>query len=273
MLTEKDLIKQINEAGLANSSLCLHSAYRSFGALEEGPQTVINAFQKSGCTLVCPAFYYESQAFPVKQNYQNNGVDYQAVNEMRTVSFTGSIDQIEACMGVIPKQLLKQEGTLRTYHPSNSFAVLGPDAQALIADQSELNVYSIYKNIYQNPRPAYIVLAGVDFTSCTPIHFAEEVAGRRLFRRWAVSNGQVTETEEGSCSNGFEKLREQIQNIESVITLGNGEARIYEFHVFIDAVAKIIVENPDVTHCEDDNCIRCNDMALGGRVVEETLLT
>lgn len=268
MLTLNELKQQILQAGLDNSTLCLHSSFRSFGPVVGGAQTVIDALVQSGCTLVCPAFFYQSQTYPSRVNYANNGVDYSKIGRMLSVNYTGSSEQIEPSMGAIARLLLKQPNTSRTQHPANAFSVCGPLHQSLLANQSMLNAYSVYKNIHHSSQPAYVVLAGVDFTSCTPIHYAEEVAGRQLFRRWSVYNGQVVETEEGSCSNGFEQLRPLVKHLEKVVTLGQSETKIYPFKPFIDTLSESIRAHPQSTHCGDDECARCHDMTLGGRASE-----
>lgn len=265
MLTKENIIGQLGRLNIANKVVCLHSSFRSFGDVQGGPQTIIDAFLESGCTLVCPTFFYLAQTYPARINYLNNGIDYESVLEMRSVNYTGAPSQIEPTMGVIPKLLLGIEYTARTQHPTNSFAITGKDKALLLANQSPLNVYSAYKAIYSGNLPAVVILAGVNFKACTPIHYAEELAGKGLFRRWAVQNGQVVETEEGSCSDGFESLRPYVSKIESEIKIGNSLVRVYDFHRFVDTITDVIVRDPSITHCGIANCHRCNDMVHGGR--------
>jgi aminoglycoside 3-N-acetyltransferase len=118
---------------------------------------------------------------------------------------------------------------------------------------------------HQKRMKAFVVLAGVDYASCTPIHYAEEVAGRVLFRRWAVYHGQTVEAEVGSCSNGFEKIAEFTRDIENIDLIGKSRIRFYPFSEFIERVSKVIRENPEITTCEDAECPRWRDMLKGGR--------
>ncbi|MBV7298194.1 AAC(3) family N-acetyltransferase [Enterovibrio paralichthyis] len=265
MLTSDQINEFIQTNNLNSSVVCLHSAYKSFGGVDGGPETIIDGFLGNDCTMVCPAFFYESRTFPPTANYQNNGVDYAKVPEMRCVNYQENTEQIEACMGAIPRALLKHQRAVRSKHAGGSFIVAGDRAIDLLESQSHLNVYSIYKNIYQSGKDAYIVLAGVDLTACTPVHFAEELAGRKLFRRWSVFHGQIVEIEEGSCSEGFGNLNEQVSHLETVAKLGDSKVKIYKFRPFIDALAAAIKTQPDITHCADPSCIRCQDMVAGGR--------
>lgn len=263
--TEAAVLQFIREKNLSNSIVCLHSSLKSFGPIENGPHTIIDAFIKEGCTLVCPAFFYESRTFPPRENYSTNGIDYSKIDQMVSVSFNDDRNQIEPSMGIIPKTILSYGDAERTSNPGNSFVMIGEQAKALLENQSLLNAYSVYKNIHSGHTKAFIVLAGVNFTSCTPIHYAEELAGRTLFRRWAVYNHRIVEIEEGSCSDGFENLREYTRETENVGSIGQSAIRIYPFTPFIEKVVKTIEENPMVTHCDDANCDRCKDMANGGR--------
>ncbi|WP_353500423.1 AAC(3) family N-acetyltransferase [Vibrio chaetopteri] len=265
MLTKEDIVDQLGRLNIANKVVCFHSSFKSFGDVQGGPQTIIDAFLESGCTLVCPTFFYSAQTYPARINYLNNGIDYESVPEMCSVNYMGATSQIEPSMGVIAKMLLGIEYTTRTKHPTNSFAIAGKDKALLLANQSPFNVYSAYKAIYSENLPALVILAGVDFESCTPIHYAEELAGKSLFRRWAVQNGQVVEVEEGSCSDGFESLRPYVNKIESEIKIGDSLVRVYNFHCLVDTIAEAIVRDPSITHCGIENCHRCNDMVRGGR--------
>jgi aminoglycoside 3-N-acetyltransferase len=267
MTTENDVIQFIKEKGLSNSIVCLHSSLRSFGQLDNGPHTIIDAFIKEKCTLVCPAFFYESRTFPPRENYRRNGINFTEIEKMVSVSYNDDCNQIEPSMGIIPKTMLTYKNAKRTRNPGNSFVILGESANDILKDEALLNAYSVYKNIYNGNSKAFIMLAGVDFTSCTPIHFAEEVAGRKLFRRWAVYNHKIVEIEEGSCSDGFENIRKYTRVIENAGSIGQSAIRIYPFNLFIDKASKTIKNIPDVTHCDTENCERCNDMVHGGRIV------
>ncbi len=245
--------------------VCLHTSYKSFGGAENGPNTIIDGFLSSSCTLICPTFFYHSETYPPDGNYLNNGIDYARETFPAPSSFEGRPDQIDRSMGIIPQTMLTYPGSKRTQHPLNSFVVLGKEADKLVEDQCILNVYSIYKTLYRNQTKAYVVLAGVGLTSCTPIHFAEEMSGRVLFRRWAIHNGMTVEAEVGSCSNGFENLADSTAGIEFGGVLGRSVIRAFNFHRFIDVVTQAIGNTPSITSCSDGDCPRCKDMQLGGR--------
>lgn len=256
----------IQAAGLGGSIVCLHSSLKSFGYLEGGADALIRAFLDSGCTLLVPAFYYASEAPPPpgRQIPQNGFDDPTPASPATGEYYDPSSTMISPDMGAIPARLLQMEGCARGIHPLNSFAAIGPFAEELIRAQTLLDVYGPLKAIY-NHAAAYMVLAGVDLTKATPIHLAEEMAGRRLFRQWAWDkDGAVLEVAIGSCSEGFNRFAPLIADLETNLPVGKSLWRIYPFQAFIDRVTENIARDQTITHCGDVTCTRCNDAVRGG---------
>jgi aminoglycoside 3-N-acetyltransferase len=260
------LVEAIQAIGLANSAVCLHSSLKSFGCLDGGADTLIGAFLDEGCTLVVPTFTYACEAAPPPdRQLSQNGLDYSepiAVAGLERYDKNGTL--ISPDMGAVPARVLHLKGHVRSNHPLNSFSAIGPLADELIRTQSLLNVYGPLQAMYTHPA-TYMVLIGVDLTKATPIHFAEEKAGRRLFRRWAkLMDGTVHEVAVGSCSEGFNNLAPAVRELEINLMVGQSKWRVYPFRAFIDTVTRMIVRNPEITHCADVNCVRCNDAIKGG---------
>ncbi len=149
-------------------------------------------------------------------------------------------------------------------HPLNSLAAIGPKADFLIKDQSFNHVYSPYDKL-MGIQGSILLLIGVNFTSATPIHYAEELAGRKLFKSWAyLENGKVEECSIGSCSKGFENFSPHVQEIKTELSVGSSRWNKYDFRIFIELITSLIRTNTSITKCDDSDCIRCRDAALGG---------
>lgn len=268
MVTYNDIKDAINDNGLSNKTICLHSSLKAFGYLEGGAATVVKAFIESGCTIVVPTFYYNSavkapKGYEIKQNgYFNEELPDPDSSEVIPYDAGKRITARE--MGAIPAQVLNTEGCIRGNHPVNSLSALGPKAQEIISCQKPLDVYAPYRVLYE--MEAYILLAGVGLNSTTPIHFAEQLSGRRMFRLWAKTTENLVETEVGSCSEGFENLSVFVKDIERNSMIGDGLWRIYPFKKFVERLKGVIKDNPQITHCADLGCIRCNDAVKGGPV-------
>ncbi len=260
----KQIANAIQELELENSVVCMHSSLKSFGHLEGGADTLIQVFRDMECTLVVPTFTYSCGVpTPVERRIPQNGIDYSYEPE-QVDGYDKDSTMISKDMGAIPARILQKKERVRGIHPINSFTAIGPLASELIKKQTHLNVYAPFKEIYEIS-DSYIGLIGVDLTSATEIHFAEEKAGRRLFRQWALEqDGTNQETAIGSCSSGFNQFGPLLKGIEQSTTVGQSKWRVYPFKAFIDIIASEIIKNPSITHCSTKNCIRCNDAALGG---------
>jgi aminoglycoside 3-N-acetyltransferase len=264
-----DISRAIREAGLNGGIVCLHSSLKSFGALEQGPDSVIQPFVRAGCTLIVPAFTYECEiTTPMGERIPQNGYRSSFPCPYETaLPFNRSSAMISKEMGTIPARILTHRDRFRGDHPLNSIAGLGPLAGEIVAYQTSLDVYGPYKRAYRCER-AFLVLAGVDLTKATPIHYAEEHAGRRLFRRWAkYADGSIWQVATGSCSEGFEKVAPKVRPLEQVIRVLESRWRIYPFRAFVDTVSAAIREDPAVTKCDDPECTRCADAIRGGPVI------
>ncbi len=257
------LMQAISSAGLAQSIVCLHSSLKSFGHLQGGADTLLRAFVDSGCTLLVPTFTDDQVSPPAGREILQNAWRAPDVESNKAYDPKGNLLVPE--MGAIPACLLATSGRVRGLHPLDSFAALGPLAGELIATQTLLDVYGPYKEACARP-PAFLLLVGVDLTKATPIHLAEEKAGRRLFRRWAysVDSPSVQEVAIGSCSEGFNRFAPTVRSIERRTRVGKSDWRWYPLAAFVETVSAAIRENPQITHCDNANCERCNDGVKGG---------
>jgi aminoglycoside 3-N-acetyltransferase len=266
-LTQAEILEAVERSDLSGRAICLHSSLRSFGPVEGGADAVIGAFLSAGCTLIVPTFTYDCQAPPPAgwSVEQNGEIPGRFENREPADAFDRNGSQItRGEMGAIPAQVLLRPDRVRGNHPTDSFAGLGPLAAGLIAEQSPLNVFGPFKKMYAE-LPARLVLAGVGLTTATAIHFAEELSGRRLFRRWGrVAGGTDIEVTEGGCSEGFENLAPALADLETRIRVGGSLWRIYPFREFVDSAAAVIRRDPSITYCGDPDCARCNDAVRGG---------
>lgn len=268
MTTTADIAAAIKKAGLKNKSLILHSSYKSFGGVKEGPQGVIDAFLESGCTLMAPTFSWRYMV-PPPENMRppRNGFDYTKADAFmpgkNMVYSTASNEIEEAYMGVIPKALLLNPGRVRGNHPLCSFTALGPYAAELVKSQAPMDVFAPLRELALFN--GYIVLAGVNYTRMTILHLAEQMTGKNMFIRWANSaEKKVITTENGGCSEGFYRLEPYLSNLERREKAGESQWRILPAGQLLKAAARLMQLKHGLCHCDDKNCIRCNDMEAGG---------
>jgi aminoglycoside 3-N-acetyltransferase len=263
----RDAVRELRLSGLP---ICIHSSLRSFGEVQGGPDAIVDGFLKEGCTVLVPTF---SDAFevapPPGMRPERNGWDYShdyGVPEKTDTHYTPQTGIINPNMGAIPKSILLRNGRVRGNHPINSFTAVGPFAAHLIEGQRPDNVYFPLQRLAN--LGGYVVLMGVGLDSMTALHRAEEMAGRRLFKRWALDeNGSVMMADIGSCSQGFPNLDSALPRLERRVTVGESTWRVFPLQPTLDAAAWLIRENPEITRCHRPGCRICSDAIAGGPIL------
>lgn len=268
VVTQADLEGAIQRLGLTEQIVCLHTSLKSFGIVEGGAEAVLRSFLQQGCTLLVPAFCFISQVDPPQPNLyrQNGGAAEETKGRDRGVGFDPRSQEIDPSLGLLPRTVLEHPESYRGTHLLNALAAVGPFARELAAAQTQDDVYGPYKLAHKMGR-ASLLLMGVSLTRATPMHLAEEMAGRRLFRRWARrKDGEIIEVAIGSCSEGFEAFTPFLQEVETQLTVGHSLWRCFDLGQFLDTAAAIIRQHPNITHCQRAECLRCDDAVAGGPV-------
>lgn len=259
----KDAITQLE---LAGKPVCIHSSLRSFGCKVEG---LLESFLDAGCTVLVPTFsdQYEAPPVPEYMPEQNGAGDYsyfftKEYENMGAYTPDSNLLSVED-MGRFPQMVLEHAGRARGDNALNSFAAIGPLAQMLISGQTNDDVYAPLQKLYE--LDGYVLLMGTDLTTATAIHYAEQMADRMPFVRWARGEkGTTIPVRAGGCSEGFEKLAEILKPYEIRTTVHNSLWRCYRVRDLVDVCATAFCNDPYVAHCGDAECSRCNDAAKGG---------
>lgn len=256
----------IEKLGIAGKPVCIHASLKSFGYKVEG---ILEAFFDAGCTVMVPTFsdMYESPPVPELMPEQNGAGDYSYFYE-KTYADAGlySADSNQLTveeMGCFPKMVLDNPARVRGNNALNSFAAVGQLAEVLVSGQTNEDVYAPLRQLYN--ADGFVLLMGTDLTTATGIHYAEQLADRAPFVRWAKGeNGTTIPVRAGGCSDGFEKLATVLAPFEKTAIVGGSLWRCYRITDLVDVCVKAFREDPYATHCGDPECCRCNDAAKGG---------
>lgn len=267
-VTGQDIKQAIDHLGIAGAPVCLHASLSSFGNVDGGVDSVIDAFLASGCTLLVPTFTGEQlEVMPDQdQLLERNGwdvIEARRLPRQTDIVFTPDLNLIDASMGAISAAVLQRPERLRGDHPHNSFAAIGPKAQDLIEEQAWNDVYAPLRELTK--LSGFVVLAGVGLNRMTILHLAEALAGRRLFRRWATGpDGTAIAVPVGSCSEGFPNLENVLGLLATETTVGQSRWRVFPSAEAVTTVAAVIRTDPGITHCGDPECVRCSHAVAGG---------
>jgi aminoglycoside N3'-acetyltransferase len=274
-LTQNDIRQSIRTLGLSNQPLCVHSSLRSFGAVVGGANAILDGLLSEDCTVLVPTFTYGSFALapPANLNLRpaRNGFDPQRVWQQDISEqsiYTPASREIDKSMGVLPAAVVARPQRMRGNHPLNSFAAIGPLAEKLIAGQQPVQVY-MPLDVLAELRGS-IILMGVGLERMTFLHFAEQEAGRTLFRRWANGpDGEPMMVAVGGCSEGFGNFAPILAPFKREIQVGQSLWQVFPARETLEVAVEAIRANPLITHCANPACSRCNDAVQGGPLLTE----
>ena len=154
-----ELVLNFQKIGLISGDVLLvHSSYKSFGGVEGGPQTVIDAIRSiltDGGTLIVPTFNYDfcdGKSFDIKKTSSK--------------------------MGIISELVRTDSNSKRTLDPVFSFAILGKhrDYLADLKSEHSFGPDSIFAKLRE--LDAKIMIIGLTYNeSMTFFHHIEEIQG------------------------------------------------------------------------------------------------
>ncbi len=255
MLTYDELKSAFEDLNIADRPVIAHASLRRFGEVEGGAGTVLHALMDSTSGLIMPTFTYNTMVTP-EVGPPNNGITYGSNrdNNRRAEPFQITMPP-DKMIGILPWMLLQQESAIRTAHPILSFGGLGVD-NALATQTLYEPLAPIGALAEQN---GWVVLINVDHSVNTSIHYAEKLAGRRQFIRWALVENRVVECPGyPGDSSGFQAIEEYIEPDTRRVEIGTGFIQALPLKRLFNAVKELIVRDRLALLCEREDCERCN---------------
>jgi aminoglycoside 3-N-acetyltransferase len=253
--------------GGRSGPVLVHAALSAIGWVVGGPQAVLHALieatgaaRSDGRTLVMPAF---SASLSDPSGWDNPPVPESWWPSIReTMPAFDPARTPTVALGRLPELFRTWPGVVRSAHPSQSFAALGPHAAALFArdplDRSFRDgpLSALYE------MDADILFLGADFETCTAFHLAE------------VRSGTVREVTEGAPItrdgarvwvrftdfafepvDDFQTCGRALTQIGAVRTgpVASGEASLFSFRTAVDFAETWFQENrPQADRCVGD---------------------
>lgn len=248
-VTQSRIVEGLKTGGLAKGcQVLVHSSLSSFGFVEGGADTVIDALAAvvgvEGTVLV-----------PTLTGSEALSAEHPPVfDPVHSTCWTGAI----------PETLRKRSNALRSLHPTHSVAAIGADAQTLTQDHwysiTPCDAYSPYGKLAQLPS-GYILLIGVDYQSCTLFHHVEEVVGVDYHMQPGFANakilldGQTTERHYMLHKYGPARnfnIMESIfveRGVQKRFTIGNATLRLVQACKLVELTTQALTADPGIL-CE-----------------------
>ena len=186
MIDRAELKSAFEELGLADSPVIAHASLKKLGLVHGGAKTVLHTMLESFGAVIMPTHTYQTMVTP-KVGPPNNGIKYEKETDTNKVTAEPFHPDMPAdkMMGILPEVLRSHPSTMRTSHPILSFA--GVRADAALDTQTLYNPLAPIGALAEDD--GWVLLIGVDPTVNTSIHYAETLAGRKQFIRWALAPG------------------------------------------------------------------------------------
>lgn len=255
MIGYEELRAAFQELGLADRPVIAHASLQPFGYIHNGADTVLQALLDSVKSLVMPVFTYKTMITP-EVGPPNNGILYGGDKDLNRMAepFTSEMPA-DRMMGILPESLRNHLAARRTSHPILSFA--GVQADTILGAQTLYEPLAPIAALAQEN--GWVVLINVDHSVNTSIHYAEKLAGRRQFVRWAIMDGRVVECPGfPGDSSGFNAITPHIKPDTRRVDLGEAFLQAVPLQRLLEAVQDLIKNDPLALLCQRTDCERCN---------------
>jgi len=261
MLDYNKLKASFEALELADKPVIAHASLRPFGYIEGGADTVLRAMLDSFASLIMPTHTYKTEIIP-EMGPPNNGLTYgsgHARNQMAEPFHPGM--RADPLMGILPETLRNHPSATRTAHPILSFAGINADltlfTQTLYEPLAPIGALA--------EQDGWVVLINVDHTVNTSIHYAEKLAGRKQFVRWALVADRVVECPGfPGDSTGFQAIEPYIAPDTRRVNIGEAFVQAVPLQRLFHVVQELIKKNPLALLCERMDCERCKAVKATG---------
>ena len=268
-LKKKDIADTVRKAGIAEGDLVMvHSSLSSFGRIEGGSETVIDAILETvgpKGTILFPTF---NTSFTYFEGAINKSQKYRPFDKN---------DPSQVTVGKIPQAFLKRKGVLRSAHPSHSVAGIGPLAEKCLSGHKETDSPTGQSSPFAKllEFKGKILYFGSGLAPTTYLHFLEDEMNLPYLAntvcRIKDPDGKVRSvmvpkhlpghrdfySSNWENAKFFKKAKSQGLNIKET-SLGIGKLHVVEVKDLHETGVRIIKEDPNIFLCDNKECIFCS---------------
>lgn len=257
MNSYRDLANGFRQLNIpSHQPVLAHISNSVLADVKGGTETLLAALLATVDNVMMPTFTFQTMVIP-RTGPLHNALEY-AVEDHETSAETFS-DNLPSSpeIGDAAETLRKHPQARRSSHPIFSFSGVGVDvaldAQSLTAPWAPIQKLS--------ELGGWILLFGCDQASNCTIHYAETVAGRKQFIRWALTEEKVVECPHFlGCSKGFNDLDLLLGDSSSQRQVGTHQLRVFSMKELIRDVVELIRNDPLALLCSDEGCVYCSEI-------------
>ncbi|GAB2673069.1 AAC(3) family N-acetyltransferase [Kribbella swartbergensis] len=264
MVSAEEIGEGLRRLGLGrSSSVIVHASLKSFGYVDGGAEAVCEALTGTCGTVLAPAGTWDFPGIgaPPGTARPYNAYDpaptWEAFDDRLARATAFSCDlPIDRALGRIPETLRLTRSPARTSHPLFSYIAVGPAAdQVLSAQRLDWPLGPIEE---LGRLDGDVLLLGVDHTSNTTIHVAEQLLGRSCFYRYAKTGERVWSEFANipGASHAFDTIEPTVRPATRETHIGPCRARTIPIRDVLAATRELILSDPAALLCSDTSC-RC----------------
>ena len=264
MLTYSNIKLGLTSLGLTDSLVIAHASMRVFGQIDGSAETLLSILLAAARGLIMPTFTYKTMLTP-DVGPPGNGIAYGSNPDLNQMAEPFDVDMpADRLMGLLPETLRRHPAARRTSHPILSF--VGAGADSALSTQTLDDPFAPIGALAA--QDGWVLLLGVDQTVNSAIHFAEKLAGRRQFVRWALTSDRVVECPGfPGDSFGFQVLAPDLEKDSRFVEIGQAVVQAIPLKRLFEVVTRRIKEDPLALLCQRMDCERCSAIQAAYRGV------
>ena len=261
MLSYRDLLTAFTRLGVPQGNpVIVHASLRAFGEVRGGAETVVGALLNAFSGVMAPTFTYKTMITPEVGPPENGIVYGSGENGNRMAQFYHPDMRADPTIGLIPETLRQHPKARRSLHPILSFAGVG--VEAAIAAQTLAEPLAPVRVLAE--AGGWVLLLGVEHMVNTSLHYAEKLAGRKQFIRWALTPSGIYECPGfPGCSDGFGGIAPHIRHLTHQQEIGEARVQALPLTPMIEVAKTLIEQNPRTLLCDLPDCPRCQVVREG----------
>ncbi len=256
MITYRDLVSGLKQLNLGYIQPAIaHASLAAFGEVRGGAETVLGAVLSTVDALMMPTFTYKTMVIP-EEGPPDNGITYGGGRDLnRLAEIFRKSSPADKSMGIIAETLRQHPDSQRSTHPILSFA--GVNLSTALAAQTLQTPLTPLRYLVE--QDGVVLLLGVNHTANTAIHYAEKLAGRMQFVRWALTREGIVECPGfPGCSNGFEQAVPFLARVTQRAHIGNAVVQKIRLRDLVEIIVERLRKDPLALLCRNLECERCS---------------
>jgi aminoglycoside 3-N-acetyltransferase len=260
MITYREIYQSLRNLDLGRQvPVLVHAAPEAIGEIQGGTDSLLGVLLSMFQTVLMPAYTYRTMLVP-EVGPPNNAITYGAGfdHNLEAEFFRPGLP-VDPGLGEMAEKLRRFRSAGRSRHPILSFS--GVNAAVFLDAQTLEQPFSWIGLLAQ--AGGWVLLLGVDQKENVSLHWAECLAGRKQFTRWALTTRGVVECPGfPGCSQGFNAIQEHLESLGRYGQVGAAPTAAYPLGGLIETARIWIEADPEALLCSRTDCEFCTEVRV-----------